>query len=574
MKKRFLFLLLVLSALSVFPQNSEDVLPLPDSLVGRLKEHRKADLARAEALNAAIMFYYDEHRILEAESYINELTSLSQDLKDNYWKALSLFYKSLCAYKNCDYSGFLRLINKSQEMVESLRETKRTEFLLTQICLMKSAYYYKIKQIPECQNYIERGLAIAESCGFEELKYKLYNNQGTLLMRMESYKEAIAHFKKLFANKKITDETKLEVMSHIATSFQHLKQFDSAFLYLDSILNYIPNAKIKETLIFDNLIISYQQKAVGNIELKQWNEAMQCLAHSSVLLEIHDDKHELAVNYLYKAEANNGIGKYESALALVDSAIIYSREVEEIELEWHAVKLKSEILKNLNDCEKEVENLRYLIILTDTVSNRENILKVQEQRYQHDAQVMEQRYELQRQASRQRQMIIVILSVVLVIIAILVAILVLLNRKRLASELELRNREITAKSLGKMQSNEMLNDVIEKLSAMEEHPEKNVLPGAIRDLKTLVDADTKKDFDLHFVQMHPDFYQKLLADFPKLTPNELRLCAFIKSNLSMKEIAAINGISADSVKTARKRLRKSLNLTGEDTSLLEFLSKY
>lgn len=68
--------------------------------------------------------------------------------------------------------------------------------------------------------------------------------------------------------------------------------------------------------------------------------------------------------------------------------------------------------------------------------------------------------------------------------------------------------------------------------------------------------------------------KKLLTDFPKLTQNELRLCAFVKSNLSVKEIAAINGISADSVKTARKRLRKSLNLTGEDVSLLEFLSKY
>ena len=154
------------------------------------------------------------------------------------------------------------------------------------------------------------------------------------------------------------------------------------------------------------------------------------------------------------------------------------------------------------------------------------------------------------------------------------AILILLNKKRLASELALRNREITAKSMDKIQSNEMLNNAIEKLTEMEEHPENNVLPSVIRDLKTLVDADTKKDFDLHFVQMHPDFYQKLLTDFPNLTPNELRLCAFIKSNLSIKEIATINGISVDSVKTARKRLRKSLNLTGEDVSLLGFLSKY
>ena len=109
---------------------------------------------------------------------------------------------------------------------------------------------------------------------------------------------------------------------------------------------------------------------------------------------------------------------------------------------------------------------------------------------------------------------------------------------------------------------------------MEERQERDTLPTIIRDLKTLVKDDAKKDFDLHFVQIHPDFYQKLLDDFPRLTQNELRLCAFIKSNLSVKEIATINGISAESVKTARKRLRKTLNITGEDVSLLEFLSKY
>ena len=308
--------------------------------------------------------------------------------------------------------------------------------------------------------------------------------------------------------------------------------------------------------------------------MEQWDDALQCLKESRELLEKFDDKKQLCVNYLHDADANNGKGLYETALCLIDTAIIISRNFEDIYSEWFAVKLKSDILENMKDYEREVENLRYFNILTDTINNRENLLKVQEQQYQHEATQMEKQYELQQQAFHQKQLIIIILAVFITIIATLVAILILLNKKRLASELALRNREITAKSMDKIQSNEMLNNAIEKLTEMEEHPENNVLPSVIRDLKTLVDADTKKDFDLHFVQMHPDFYQKLLTDFPNLTPNELRLCAFIKSNLSIKEIATINGISVDSVKTARKRLRKSLNLTGEDVSLLGFLSKY
>ena len=100
MKKYFLLLILVLFTLRTFAQEESSPLSLPDSLVGRLKEFRKTDLNRAEALDAAIMFYFDEHRILEAETYIDELAALSDELKDRYWKAVSLYYKSLCAYES------------------------------------------------------------------------------------------------------------------------------------------------------------------------------------------------------------------------------------------------------------------------------------------------------------------------------------------------------------------------------------------------------------------------------------------------------------------------------------------
>ena len=58
--KHFIIFLLLVFPLFAFAQNENEALPLPDSLVGRLKENRKANVARAEALDAAIMFYYDE----------------------------------------------------------------------------------------------------------------------------------------------------------------------------------------------------------------------------------------------------------------------------------------------------------------------------------------------------------------------------------------------------------------------------------------------------------------------------------------------------------------------------------
>ena len=362
------------------------------------------------------------------------------------------------------------------------------------------------------------------------------------------------------------------VLLNLASAFQQLEQYDSSLFYLDSIIRYAPKADNREIIVTDYLIKAYQVKEQCYLYLEQWDNALQCLNESEMLIGF-DDK-QLAINYLHRSIAYHGKDQFKAALSLIDTTISFSRKIEEVELERYAIDVKSSILKNMKDYEKEAENLRYFIALTDTINRRENLLKVQEQQYQHEAQVMEQKYELQRQALRNRQLIIIILASVFVIIAILVAIIIWLNRKRLASELELRNREITAKTMDKMQSNEMLNEIIEKLTEKERHPEKNVLPGAIHDLKTLVDADTKKDFDQYFVKVHPDFYEKLKADFPNLTQNELRLCAYLKMNLNTKDIAAICNITPESARVARSRLRKSLNLIDSNINLASFLSKY
>ena len=572
MKNLFLFLLTLFSTIA-FAQSGSEVLPLPDSLAGRLKEHRKTDFARAEALYAAIKYYADNKKILEAQGFINELADLSADLHDNYWKAVSLYYKSLCAYDYYDFEAFLSLINESMGMVELLRDTERTQLLTARIYLAKSGYFYYIRQFPECQKYNEKGLQLCEKNGFEALKSDFLGNYGVLLIGMEKYEEAISKFKSLAKFQKVPSSS----LVNIAICYGEMKQFDSVLFYADSVIR-LEQMGGDSVLEKDRLLAAYSIKASCHVDLEQWDEALQCLNQSVDVFLESNDKNRLSLYYLDLARVYNGMGEYKKALDCIDRAISMSHNIQSIEAEWMAVKVKSEILDNMKDYVREVENMWYLIGLTDTLFNRESRDKVIEQQYQQQAMTKELEFQLQQMAARQRLIVTILVAILIVIAIVFVSSIIIRKRRRkteqLSAELDLRNREITLKSIGRMQSNEILNDVIEKLNEMERHPENNVLPGVIRDLKTLVNTETKKDFDVHFVQMNPDFYQKLLADYPKLTQNELRLCAFIKSNLSIKEIAAINGISADSVKTARKRLRKSLNLTGEDMSLLEFLSKY
>ena len=70
-----------------------------------------------------------------------------------------------------------------------------------------------------------------------------------------------------------------------------------------------------------------------------------------------------------------------------------------------------------------------------------------------------------------------------------------------------------------------------------------------------------------------EILKKLKADFPDLTPGDLRLAAYLKMNLSSKEIAPLLNISLRGIENKRYRLRKKLHLENDD-NLTSFLMQY
>jgi hypothetical protein len=93
----------------------------------------------------------------------------------------------------------------------------------------------------------------------------------------------------------------------------------------------------------------------------------------------------------------------------------------------------------------------------------------------------------------------------------------------------------------------------------------------IRDLEKTQEKSVWNEFEVRFQQVHNDFYKKLNDINPELSTNERRLCAFLKLNMTTKEISTITGQIPRSIDVARTRLRKKLNLTNSEVSLIEFL---
>jgi DNA-binding CsgD family transcriptional regulator len=98
---------------------------------------------------------------------------------------------------------------------------------------------------------------------------------------------------------------------------------------------------------------------------------------------------------------------------------------------------------------------------------------------------------------------------------------------------------------------------------------------ALRRIVQRIDRDIKsrqhwKVFDQYFDEVHEDFIARLKEKHPDLTPKELRLCAYLKMNISTKEIAPLMNISIRGVEISRYRLRKKLALD-KGTNLTEYI---
>ncbi len=123
--------------------------------------------------------------------------------------------------------------------------------------------------------------------------------------------------------------------------------------------------------------------------------------------------------------------------------------------------------------------------------------------------------------------------------------------------------------------NEVVLTIAEKLrkyDPVEGSSNFRLIQSVISELEYTSNTDSWKEFEVRFQNVHVDFYKKLGEQFPDLTPNELKLCAFMRLNMSTKEISSLTGQSQDSVRQARSRLRQKLGAS-KDENLVNFLSQ-
>ena len=152
--------------------------------------------------------------------------------------------------------------------------------------------------------------------------------------------------------------------------------------------------------------------------------------------------------------------------------------------------------------------------------------------------------------------------------------LIQLRNEKLEVELQNKTTELASASMHLVQKSDVLLKVKEQMKKLKDAPANGDTLDLKKILRTLNDEDKMEEqwqqFSIHFDAVHHNFLSGLKKKHPQLTANDHKLCAYLKMNLSTKEIAQLMNISVRGVEISRYRLRKKLEVP-EKMNLSSFL---
>lgn len=141
-----------------------------------------------------------------------------------------------------------------------------------------------------------------------------------------------------------------------------------------------------------------------------------------------------------------------------------------------------------------------------------------------------------------------------------------------------KSRQLSNSTASLIRKNEILQQIKQEILALRAKDKDKGMARQFNNLLYLIDSHISSEqdwqlFQSNFNEVHEAFFKKLLAEFPELTPGDLRLAAYLKMNLSSKEIAPLLNISVRGVENKRYRLRKKMGLPA-DVNLTEVMMAY
>jgi len=411
-----------------------------------------------------------------------------------------------------------------------------------------AALLYQVREYEESIIYAKKGIAAWKTLNYEadyedpyKFKIKAFNTIGSSFYKKNEYDSAITYFRQALLQATDNVDTVLEgkVWGNIGKIIYEQNKYDSAWALFKIDYHYSINDSV-----FNEAANASQWMAKANLARGNKVAALAEAKEALRLLRLWPSGQYLRDTYFTLKEIYRAMGIYDSAFYFSDHYIL------------------------LNDSlEKEVA--------TSTLAISKARLNSEESRYK-----------IQKINKEKEKQLFIRNSIMAAVVALSLIILLVVNRGRLKNKLALEKAEIEKMQMGqeiesaKNQINSFTSHIIEKTSLIEKLEEQlngnNVTSEQqllITELsqQTILTEDDWLKFKSLFDKIYPSFFRSLRKNASDITVAEQRMAALTRLQLTSRQMAAMLGISVDSVHKTRQRLRQRLQLSS-DASINEFIS--
>jgi len=462
-----------------------------------------------------------------------------------------------------------------------------------------SEYYLEIRDFRKAIDYAENSKRLA-------LDNEFLSEIGNINSVLSKIYYALGDFAKStsydFENLEYFEKTKDQIgigatLGNIGIDFYNQNNFDKALEYLNKSLE----IAIKNN---DSIGIAYQYNTIGGVYYEHYKDYEKSLFYF---------KEALKVNNYIKNQKQVAINKMNIASAFlmnkwVDSSLVYYLDARdffetnndnlllaECNLAFNIsnsinakenILLASDLLHKIYLSKKDTISAYKYHILASKISDSLGASKNLKELFLLEFQYNYDKIEKQRLIKTQQKNFIIgiiissLISLILIIILIYLKLKIkakstILEKEKMEVKFNFKKKELVINLMALLKKNQMLDEISKKLKLIKNDALNKETKDAViqisKEIQKSSDNKILKELAMQFQESHSEFYEKLLLKYPNLSQNDLKICAYLRLNMSTKEISELTGSRKLTVENARYRLRKKLGITNSETNLVTFL---
>jgi hypothetical protein len=466
------------------------------------------------------------------------------------------------------FEYYIRLIDEALRTALTLED----DILVADICYWLAEMYWQPGKSAQAMFYIVKAIEMQEQLGpgkfpKNNLAYKI---AADVLYNTGNYRQSVE-----FGNKAATLQLQIPPnhicgnYNTIALGYKELQVYDSALLMYNKALQFAKsiNSKVWISLINGNIGDVYMLQ-------KEYTKAKPLLEYD-YLWSMQNNEKENAANslqqvakiYLINQQKDSALLLAKKAQLLLEtkgaSSPVYSCNVyQTLAMAYHA--------KGVHDSAWKYQQLYLQNAESVTERKSDNRLDIIQTKINYEQSLNNINNLIKEKHAEQIKRNFLLAGIIIILLS---AFLFYQNQRlrfrfkktQLQQEAAAAKQQLQSFTQSIIEKNEMIEQLQNKILLEKQEGNTKLLQQTI-----LTDEDWER-FQQMFEKVHPGFFNQLKKINTEITAAELRLAALIKLNISNKQMAAMQGISADSIRKSKHRLRQRLNITVED-GLEEFVS--